>query len=208
MSTKKDEDETTQALDYDEAYAQLAARMSSLHISRSEELPRIDLYLDQLLSVASNELSFMLVPGETVLTGSMVNNYVKQRVVPAPQRKRYTMRSVVCLLFVCLFKRVLSIAQIHQLVDLVTACDIDFEKAYDACADALESQLAALFGPKPGAVCAPEGAFEGAPEVKRVHLTDTAGQPADEGLDGLINAAITSVANKVYVDQMLALRQG
>ena len=45
-----------------DAYRTLAERMTSIHISRFSELPRIELYLDQLLSLVDEELSFMCLP--------------------------------------------------------------------------------------------------------------------------------------------------
>ena len=45
----------------------LAERMRSVHISRIREMPRIELYLDQLLTLVSQELEFMQVPGETLV---------------------------------------------------------------------------------------------------------------------------------------------
>ena len=68
----------------------LAEYMSSVHIYRIDELPRIELYLDQVITLVCDELAFMCLPDEQTLTGSMVNNYVKQRLVCAPKRKRYT----------------------------------------------------------------------------------------------------------------------
>ena len=65
-------------LDEDGARA-LARRMREAHIMRIDEMPRIELYLDQVLALVSQSLSFMALPGEELITGSMVNNYVKQR---------------------------------------------------------------------------------------------------------------------------------
>ena len=64
----------------------LAEYMSSVHIYRIDELPRIELYLDQVITLVCDELAFMCLPDEQTLTGSMVNNYVKQRLVCAPKR--------------------------------------------------------------------------------------------------------------------------
>ena len=99
----------------DLAPADLSQRVRTLHIARIDEMPRIDLYLDQVLSLVSEELSFMALPGEMLLTGSMVNNYVKQKLVPAPARRRYTRRHVATLIFVCAFKRVFSISEVKDL---------------------------------------------------------------------------------------------
>ena len=93
---------------YEEERNNLITRMCNLHISRIHELPQIDLYLDQVLSLVNNELAFMNLEGETIVTGSMVNNYVKQKLVPAPIKKRYTAEHIASLLYVCSFKKVLS----------------------------------------------------------------------------------------------------
>ena len=63
----------------------LSERMAHVHISRISELPRIELYLDQVLAIVAGELAPVMLPGEVAITGSMVNNYVKQKVVPAPR---------------------------------------------------------------------------------------------------------------------------
>ena len=39
---------------FDEAYAELAQQMQSLHLARVAEMPRIELYLDQVLSIISS----------------------------------------------------------------------------------------------------------------------------------------------------------
>ena len=114
------------------ARQRLAERMRALHITRIDEMPRIELYLDQVLTLVTQELEFMQVPGETLVTGSMVNNYVKQGVIPAPRKKRYTRRHVASLLFVCALKRVFSISQVSQLAALIWSSELDLEALYDS----------------------------------------------------------------------------
>ena len=113
MAGSAGEGGSNMTLDEDDARA-LARRMREAHIMRIDEMPRIELYLDQVLALVSQSLSFMALPGEELITGSMVNNYVKQRVVPAPRRRRYTRRHVATLTFVCAFKRVFSINEIKE----------------------------------------------------------------------------------------------
>lgn len=175
----------------------LADRMASVHIDRVRELPRIELYLDQVLTLVTDELSFMLMPGETVLTGSMVNNYVKQGVVPPPVKKRYTRRHVGTLLFVCAFKRVFTIAQVSQLMRAINGSGADLAVLYDSLCEALERALAELFaggGTTPPLTPPP------------VRLVDEAGEPVAPDLALLLDSAVVSLASKVYVEQTLALR--
>lgn len=173
----------------------LGERMRSVHISRIREMPRIELYLDQLLTLVSQELEFMQVPGETLVTGSMVNNYVKQGVIPAPRKKRYTRRHVASLLFVCALKRVFSISQVSQLAALIWSSELNLEALYDSSCAALEAALARRFSPGGEQACQ-EGALV---------LLDKDGAPAETGLAWLLQAAMDALADKVAVEQVLLL---
>lgn len=192
----------------DEARAELAARLTAVHISRISEMPRIELYLDQLLTLVSQELEFMRVPGETPVTGSMVNNYVKQGVIPPPRKKRYTRRHVASLVFVCALKRVFSIAQVSQLATQVWDSGLDLEALYDRSCAAFEVALAARCaadgeGEKDAEPAGADGAGARAPQA--LELVDVSGVPAAPGLARLLGAAMDALAAKVFVEQTLLL---
>lgn len=181
-----------------DAYRALAERMTSIHISRFSELPRIELYLDQLLSLVDDELSFMRLPDEgPLVTGSMVNNYVKRHAVPAPVKHRYTRRHICYVTCVCLFKRALSIEQVTRLIGYVEEENLDLAHTYDELCAALECALAEQFAVGPDFV---------APAVEPViDLRDATGAKVDSPLDRTIEAAVVSLAAKIYVEQVLAL---
>lgn len=189
----------------DEARAELAARLTAVHISRISEMPRIELYLDQLLTLVSQELEFMRVPGETPVTGSMVNNYVKQGVIPPPRKKRYTRRHVASLVFVCALKRVFSIAQVSQLAAQVWDSGLDLEALYDRSCAALERALAArcAAGEKNAGPAGADVAGSGATQA--LELVDASGAPAAPDLARLLEAAMDALAAKVFVEQTLLL---
>lgn len=175
----------------------LAERMRSVHVSRIREMPRIELYLDQLITLVSQELEFMKVPGETPVTGSMVNNYVKQGVIPAPRKKRYTRRHVASLLLVCAFKRVFTISQVKQIMERVYASDSDLAWLYDETCALLERSLAACFSP------------DGADAGRCCGIEPPSGEKSlDPELERLIVAAASSLSTKVYVEQTLLLAEG
>ena len=178
----------------DEDYArELARRMCGAHIARIEELPRIELYLDQVLTLVSESLSFMASPGEEIITGSMVNNYVKQRVVPAPQRRRYTRRHVATITYVCAFKCVFSINEIKALYEACVDRGVDVARAYDGLAGALEDAMARRFD-------------AGTPLVTpTVPLLDASGSEVAPDLARIMGAGVEAVADKVFVEQSLAL---
>ena len=174
----------------------LAERMGALHITRIGEMPRIELYLDQVLTLVTQELEFMQVPGDAVVTGSMVNNYVKQGVIPAPRKKRYTRRHLASLLFVCAFKRVFSIAQVKQLMERIYASGADLAWLYDEACCLLERSLAACFDD----AAADELLREGG-----AGLGEAAERSLDPELERLIEASVASLATRVYVEQTLLL---
>lgn len=77
-----------------------------------EELPDLALYMDQILG-----LTIRYLPGGEgkALTAAMVNNYVKQKVLPPPVRKRYGRRHLAALLMLCTLKPIMPIADIQRL---------------------------------------------------------------------------------------------
>ena len=177
----------------------LASYMASIHIYRFGELPRIELYLDQVLTLVSEELAFMCLPDEQVITGSMVNNYVKQKLLPAPEKKRYTRAHVATLLFVCALKRVYSIAQLQQIMGMIENAHVDAAALYDEVVAALECALAEQFAVGPDFV---------APVMEpRVRPVNAIGEEVAPGLARVLEAAVASLAAKVYVEQTLALAE-
>ena len=67
-----------------------AQRLLELHLPRYGEIPRIDLYMDQLVGFLEETLAPLYQPDEKIITRSMVNNYVKQGVLAAATGKKYT----------------------------------------------------------------------------------------------------------------------
>lgn len=174
--------------------ASLAERMAQVHISRISEMPRIELYLDQILTLVSRELSFMAMPGETLVTGSMVNNYVKQGVIPPPRKKRYTRRHVAALTFVCAFKRVFSIAQVKQVMESIYGSGADLALLYDEACELFERSLATCFA---------SGSRPDPSSELGLDLSALGEASLDPGLVRLIEASVTSLVTKVYVEQTL-----
>lgn len=77
----------------------------------------------------------------------MVNNYVKLRVIAPPVRKRYSRDQLAQLVLVCLLKRVLSIAQLRQLLELQRSLG-SVERSYDGFCEVLEQALGQVSAPR------------------------------------------------------------
>ena len=84
-----------------------------------DELPEIDLYMDQVVALMDKYLSFhKLSEGDSILTHSMVNNYVKLGIMPAPVKKKYSREHIAYLIIICSLKQALPISDIKKLIDI------------------------------------------------------------------------------------------
>ena len=79
--------------------------------------------MDQVLSLTGRYLEGMPNSEDSKLTASMINNYVKVKIIPAPQGKRYSRRHVAYLLLLCILKPVLPIAAIQKLAAAQSVTD-------------------------------------------------------------------------------------
>ncbi|MDP3448714.1 MAG: DUF1836 domain-containing protein [Eubacteriales bacterium] len=86
--------------------------LGSYRLPEWDDLPQIDLYLDQVIALVNRYLGFFVYDPaeEKLLTPSMVNNYVKLRLIPAPVRKKYARKHIALLLMICTFKQSVSMA--------------------------------------------------------------------------------------------------
>lgn len=81
-----------------------------------DRLPEIYLYMDQVLTYMDKQLHLYERDENTcLLTSSMINNYVKDGVLPRPAQKKYSREHLAILTVICLLKQVLSIQDISFL---------------------------------------------------------------------------------------------
>lgn len=81
-----------------------------------EDLPSIPLYMDQVILYLGESLKLFEREEElSLLTSSMINNYVKNGLIPHPEKKKYTKEHLAGLMAVCMLKQVLSIQDIKTL---------------------------------------------------------------------------------------------
>jgi len=116
---------------------------------RYDEIPDIDLYMDQLLVYIDKVLAPLSVnEQEKALTTSMVNNYVKQGILPATVKKRYSRDHVVILIEICLAKQLYSIGEIGKLIAVQNA-NFDMRTSYNYICTELENVLKTTFSNEP-----------------------------------------------------------
>ena len=116
-----------------------------IHIPRWNELPEIDLYLDQVVNYIEKYLGQYTVNKEDkIITKTMINNYVKLGIMPAPEKKKYSKSHIAYLIVICVLKQVYSISDIGKLISL-TIQYFELSKAYNRFCANLEVSVKNVF---------------------------------------------------------------
>ncbi len=118
-----------------ELTAGLCDQLKDHMLPRWEEIPDLDLYMDQVLNLVRRHLGSYPGFEETGLTSSMVNNYVKAGLLPPPVRKRYATEHVARLFMICILKNSLPIAMIKKIFDDIAASDAGMPVFYNVFCD-------------------------------------------------------------------------
>ena len=88
---------------------------------KPKEIPNIDLYMDQVTTFMETHLhSSKRYPEDKILTKTMINNYAKNRLIPAPEKKKYSKEHILLLIYIYYYKGLLSINDIQSLLEPLT----------------------------------------------------------------------------------------
>ena len=103
------------------------------------QLPDLSLYMDQIISFMPRQLIHF--DESDVLTSAMVNNYIKDGLVPRAEGKRYGPIHLGYLTAVCALKKVLSVRDIGVLITAGQERMDDPERLYSYFCSALDRAL-------------------------------------------------------------------
>ena len=117
----------------------LKERLERERPTRWEELPDLALYMDQIISYMPRQL-IRFDQGEG-LTSAMVNNYIKDGLVPRAEGKRYGPVHLGYLTAVCALKKVLSVRDIGTLLSAAQATGKEPSELYGYFCGALDRAL-------------------------------------------------------------------
>ena len=92
----------------------LKSRMEQERPAPWDKLPDIALYMDQIISFMPRQLIHF--DDSEALTSAMVNNYIKDGLVPRAEGKRYSPIHLGYLTAVCALKKVLSVKDTGKLI--------------------------------------------------------------------------------------------
>lgn len=96
-----------------------------------EEIPNINLYLDQVLLYVNQICPPASPDKEKGLTASMVNNYVKHGYLTKPEKKKYQRKQIARLIAISTLKSVFSIQEIAQTLNTLQT-ETNSEELYNA----------------------------------------------------------------------------
>ena len=87
--------------DVKEFLSELLKQLKSIGYIKPEDIPNIDLYMDQVTTFMDEQLAASKrYESDKILTKTMINNYAKNNLLPSPDKKKYSKEHVLTLLFI------------------------------------------------------------------------------------------------------------
>ncbi|AFS01221.1 DUF1836 domain-containing protein [Lentilactobacillus buchneri] len=111
----------------EEQYEQWEQKLKQVELPLWADLPKFELYMDQLVALVNETLGPI---GIDKVTPAMINNYVKNKAIMAPVKRKYQTMQVADLILISLLKPAFSLETIRHGIDQVTA-NIYPQQAYD-----------------------------------------------------------------------------
>ena len=110
-----------------------------------DDLPEVDLYMDQVISLIDMKLSAFADEGGKTATPTMINNYVKQKIINPPVKKKYNREHIAQLFMVFVLKKVFSVSETDMLLKELLKDD-DTLTVYSEFCRHIEYALKIVFG--------------------------------------------------------------
>lgn len=124
-----------------EAVLAFEQSVKDFHLPRTSELPELDFYMDQVISIMEKNLYLLSVDQNSkFITPAMINNYVKLGIIPPPKKKRYSKEHICYLFIITTLKTVIPIPAISQMIKNQTKNRTVYE-LYDIFCEAYENML-------------------------------------------------------------------
>ena len=162
--------------------SKMADPIRDFHLPRYQEIPDVGLYLEQTAKYIDSYLD----PLEDIsITGSMISNYVKKKIISNPVKKQYGRDQIASLIFIAVAKSVLSLDNIHMMFGIQRQT-YDNETAYNYFCREFEHILRHVF------------------ELENTAQTEKEHGPFSNEKTMLRNMIIT-VAHKIYLDRYFSL---
>ncbi len=122
--------------------------IKKFHLPRWNEIPNIDLYIDQVVSLLENYLSTYIKAEKekdnNIVTKTMINNYVKHGIINPPINKKYNKEHIGYLFVIFILKQIYSIEEIKKMIDLAIKTS-PIDQSYNRFCSELEKAIKMTF---------------------------------------------------------------
>ncbi|ANU24895.1 hypothetical protein BCM40_14255 [Planococcus donghaensis] len=112
-----------------------------------EDIPKIDLYVDQVIQLfESNFAETKRHPDEKILTKTMINNYAKGKLFYPIQNKKYSRNHIMLISLIYQMKSALSINDVKQVLEGINEKaeqkELDLEQFYQSYLNLQQNNIA------------------------------------------------------------------
>lgn len=122
----------------------ISQSIQNFKLPRYDDLPEVELYLDQTTAYISERLEIL---GDVKLTNSMISNYVKHKLIRRPVKKRYAADQIAELFFIAVAKNIMQLSDLKAAIELQRRT-YSTKVAYNYFVEELENILPYVFGLK------------------------------------------------------------
>ncbi|MNW50366.1 hypothetical protein D3C74_278170 [compost metagenome] len=111
------------------------------------DIPNIDLYMDQVITIFENALgTSKRYPEDKLLTKTMINNYTKDKILMPAVNKKYTSEHILLMALIYHLKQTLSIADIKSLFqETLHHEEVNIKEVYQGFLDLKQHQSKLIF---------------------------------------------------------------
>lgn len=104
-------------IDTNDILNSILQRLDQVDYIHPEEIPNIDLYMDQVTTFMDEHFSSTKrYSDDKILTKTMINNYTKNNLLPPSVKKKYSKEHMILLILIYYFKNILSIRDIETVL--------------------------------------------------------------------------------------------
>lgn len=140
-----------------------------------EEIPNIELYMDQLTHFMDQHLgSTLRSEEEKTLTKTMINNYTKNKLLPPPEKKRYSRKHLILLIYIYYLKNVVSINDIRRILGPMNDPEFDSNKVFNIYKSIFEMEKLQYFNAEASIIKSEQIAEKRLPKDKDEYLNKMA----------------------------------
>ncbi len=111
-----------------------------------DDIPNEKMFIDQVISFLEEEFkNNVRNKDEKTLTKAMVNNYTKNKLLPPPDKKKYTRDHLIYLIYIYYMKNVMSLSDIQKVMEPLLDKKMTSAKLYEIYKKTFEMEKSEYF---------------------------------------------------------------